>query len=495
MPAILFSGHSLETILLAGSILLIISVLASRISSRFGVPLLLIFLVIGMLAGSEGPGQIDFENYSLSFAIGSICLAFIVFDGGLRTSWSRTRPILAVGTSLSFFGTLITGLATGIFAHYALGMSWIAGLLLGAIVSSTDAAAVFGILRAKHLKLKGNLKQTLEFEAGSNDPVAVFFTITVLSFFTSPDNGFFSVIEFFLIQAGLGLAMGYGGGKIIRWMINHVGIDYEGLYSVLLIGLVVFLFALTSYLGGSGFLAAYVAGLFLGNSDLLYKGTISRFLDGMAWIAQIIVFLTLGLLAFPTHLMSVWKEGLLLGFFMMFIARPLSVYIAAPGKIFASNEKLFVSWIGLRGAAPIILATLPWSVNFPNAEYIFNLVFFVVLISVISQGISIPFMARLFNVAAPIEEEAHKFTAEVLPSGFSLIELTLHEGAPAHENRVVDLQLPSGVILTSIERGGRYLIPKGNTVLHAGDKISALIRPSNVEGLKMIFGDEEINQG
>lgn len=495
MPTILFSGHSLEAILLAGSILLIISVLASRISSRFGVPLLLIFLIIGMLAGSEGPGQIDFENYSLSFAIGSICLAFIVFDGGLRTSWSHTRPILGVGTSLSFFGTLITGLATGVFAHFMLNVSWMTGLLLGAIVSSTDAAAVFGILRAKHLRLKGHLKQTLEFEAGSNDPVAVFFTIAVLSFFTAPQTGLWNVMEFFLIQAGLGLSLGFGGGRFIRWIINHVGIDYEGLYSVLLLGLVIFLFALTSYLGGSGFLAAYVAGLVIGNSDLLYKGTISRFLDGMAWIAQIIVFLTLGLLAFPSHLMSVWKEGLILGFFMMFVARPLSVYIAAPGKIFERNEKLFVSWIGLRGAAPIILATLPWSVNFPDAEYIFNLVFFVVLISVISQGISIPFMAKLLNVAAPIEEEHHKFTAEVLPSGFSLVELTLQEGAPAHENRVVDLQLPSGVILTSIEREGRYLIPKGNTVMHAGDKISALVRPSNLDSLKEIFGNEEVNQG
>lgn len=495
MPSILFDGLTIETILLVSSVLLIISVLASRISSRFGVPLLLVFLGIGMLAGSEGPGRIEFDNYKLAFAIGSICLAFIVFDGGLRTNWKSTRPILGVGSSLSFFGTIITGLATGLFAHYTLNLDWNAALLLGAIVSSTDAAAVFGILRARSLRLQGSLKQTLEFEAGSNDPVAVFFTATVLSFFTAPDTDLLSVAKFFLMQAGLGLALGYGGGRAIKWVINHVGIDYEGLYSVLLLGLVVFLFALTGYLGGSGFLAAYVAGVVIGNAEILYKGTISKFLDGIAWIAQIIVFLTLGLLVFPSHLIDVWKEGLILGLFMMFVARPISVHLAAPGKQFAKNEKMFVSWIGLRGAAPIILATLPWSVNYPRAEYIFNLVFFVVLISVISQGISIPFVASLFKVTAPMEEETQKFSAEVLPSGFSLIEINLKDGAVAEGKRVVDLQLPSGVILTSIERESRYIIPKGSTVLNAGDKISALVRPSNLDNLRILFGDEDLRIG
>ncbi len=493
MPEFYFQGYTLEAILLFGAFLLTLSVLASTISSSFGVPSLLIFLGIGMLAGSEGPGGVEFDNYRLAFAVGSVCLALILFDGGMRTSWKSVRPILPLGISLSILGTFVTGVATGIFAHFALGLPWFEALLLGAIVSSTDAAAVFSILRAKSLSLKGALKQTLEFEAGSNDPMAIFLTVGVLTFAATQSNGAFALGSMLIKQGGLGLALGYAGGRASRWLINHIGIDYEGLYGVLILGLVIIIFAATSALGGSGFLAVYVAGLVIGNSEMLHKGSISRFLDGIAWIAQILVFLTLGLLSFPSHLLPLWKEGILLAVFMMFVARPLAVMVAAPIARIGKKERIFISWVGLRGAAPIILAALPWSAGVPNAEYLFNLVFFVVLISVVSQGISIPWLAKKLGITVPLREKrAMELSAGMLPMGFISMEIEVKGDSPAENQRILDLGLPAGVLLTSLERSDRYLIPRGDTVLLRGDRIWGLARPSNLEALSGIFGHARV---
>jgi len=489
MPGFQFANHSLEFILLVASLLLIFSVLASRISSAFGVPSLLIFLGIGMLAGSEGPGGIEFNDYSLSYAIGSVCLAFIIFDGGMRTSWKSVRPILPVGISLSSIGVVVTAVSTGAFAHYALKLSWIEGLLLGAIVSSTDAAAVFSILRAKSLELKGTLKQTLEFEAGSNDPMAIFLTVGVLTFATAKVSGPGALLLFFVMQAGLGLLLGWLAGRGVRSLINHIRIEYEGLYSVLLLGLVILVFSGTAALGGSGFLAVYVFGIVLGNSELLHKGSMLRFHDGIAWIAQISVFLALGLLSFPSHLLPVWKEGVLLALFMMFVARPLCVLISAPTARFSKRERTFVSWVGLRGAAPIILATLPWSANLPNAEYYFNLVFFVVLLSVLLQGMTIPWIAKKLDIIEPLKEDPpHEVSLGLLPAGFITVELEVGRESLAVGRRIIDLALPAGVLLTSLERSGRYVIPKGDTIFEFGDRILGLARPSNLQSLRDIFG-------
>lgn len=484
-----FQGYSLEVTLLGASLLLTLSVFASRISSKFGVPSLLLFLAIGMLAGSEGPGGIEFENYKLAFAIGSVCLALIIFDGGMRTSWKNVKPVFGVGVSLSLLGTLGTGVFTGVFAHFALDLGWIESMLLGSIVSSTDAAAVFSLLRAKALALKGRLKQTLEFEAGSNDPMAIFMTVGVLAFATSQATDALSLGKLFVLQWGLGLAMGWAGAKAARWLINHAGIEFEGLYGVLLLSLILVIFSATSSLGGSGFLAVYVAGLMLGNSDMLHKGSIIRFLDGIAWIAQILVFLTLGLLSFPSHLLPVWKEGIILSAFMMIVARPLSVMIAAPGSSLGKVERIFVSWVGLRGAAPIILATLPWGAGLPNGEHYFNLVFFVVLISVMIQGATVPWVAKRLGITVPLREKpGSELSAGMLPAGFVTVEIEVKSGAPAENKKVVDVGLPPGVLLTSLERAERYLIPRGDTTLMAGDRIWGLARPSNLDTLRKTFG-------
>lgn len=489
MLPIQFDNFTLDFVLVFSSLLLVVSVLLSRISSKFGLPSLLLFLVLGMLAGSDGPGNIPFDNYKIAFAVGSVCLAFIIFDGGLRTSWSSVRPILPTGISLSFAGTTITAIVTGVFSHYILGLKWPESLLLGAIVSSTDAAAVFGILRSRGLSLKNNLKQTLEFEAGSNDPVAVFLTLAVLMYITSASDSWSSFVLLFVRQTGLGLFLGWYGAKAFQFIVNKAGVEFEGLYGVLATGLVILLFSTTSYLGGSGFLAVYVAGLYLGNNEYIHKSTIVRFIDGVAWISQIVIFLALGLLVFPTKLIDIWKEGLLLAFFMMLVARPLSVLIAGHGKNVDNKSRMFISWIGLRGAAPIILATLPWTIGLPNAEYIFNLVFFIVLISVIMQGATIPWIAAKLTVTEPIPSEPVEEPIGALPTGFELIKARVLEDSPANKKRIVELGLPAGVLLTSIERNGRYHIPQGGSVLETGDKLTGFSRESNIDILRGLFGE------
>lgn len=488
-----FQGYSLEAILLAAALLVTLSVIASRISSKFGMPLLLVFLGIGMLAGSDGPGGIAFENYRMAFAVGSACLALIVFDGGMSTSWNSVRPILRQGISLSVLGTFLTGAATAAFAHFVLHMHWSDSVLLGAIVSSTDAAAVFSLLRARSLGLKGTVKQTLEFEAASNDPMAIFLTVGVLLFLSNPGASIVDFLKLLVMQGGIGLALGFLGGRAIRWLINNAGIEYEGLYGVLALGLIVGLFSLTGLIGGSGFLAVYVAGIILGNHEMLHKASIARFLDGVAWIAQILVFLTLGLLSFPTRVFPVWQEGLLLAVFMMFVARPLAVFLAVPGRGMTLRERTFVSWVGLRGAAPIILATYPWSIHFPRAEYLFDLVFFVVISSVIAQGISIPWLAKKLGITVPLAKPRRIDLAHgVLPQGFLSIEIHVTDDAAATGQKVVDLELPSGVILTSIERSDRFLIPRGDTLIEAGDRIFGLARQTNLPALQDIFGKTEV---
>lgn len=491
-----FAGKSLETILLGTSFLFVLSVLASRISGFLGMPVLLIFIGIGMLAGSDGPGGIEFTNYSLSFAVGSITLAFILFDGGFRTSWPSVKPILKTGISLSTIGVIVTALSSGVFSHYAFGLEWPASLLLGAIISSTDAAAVFSILRSSGMGLKGKVKQVLEFEAGSNDPTAILLTIAFLTVAVAPESSWYSFVALIFKQVGIGGLGGYFGGRASQWIMNSIRLEYEGLYSVLLLGLVAFLFSLVTFFGGSGFLAVYIAGIVLGNSELLHKGSLMRFFDGIAWVAQIALFLVLGLLVFPTSLPGVWKEGLLLALFLSFVARPLSVLLASPTKHFSLGERSFVSWVGLRGAAPIVLATLPWAGHFPQAEFIFNLVFFVVLISVLLQGTSIPFVARKLGVSENLPlSESQGLQDGVLPPGFVPIKVTVALGAPAVGKQIVELRLPSGVLFTSLERTGRFAVPRGDTIVSVGDHINGLARESTLSELTSSFGAGSVRRG
>ena len=479
---------SLEQAVILGAGLLIVSTLASRVSGMLGVPALLVFLAVGMLAGTDGPGGIEFDDYALAYAVGSVALALILFDGGLRTPWNNVRPVLWSGVSLASLGVLVTAAATALFARWAFGLSWTASWLVGAIVSSTDAAAVFSVLRSRSLALRGRLKHLLEFEAASNDPAAILLTVGALSFYTRPESGFGELSMLFAKQALLGLALGWAGGKATVLVINRVGMEYEGLYSVLLLGCALLVFAGSQALGASGFLAVYVAGIVVCNSPIIHRHSLLKFHDGIAWIAQILLFLTLGMLVFPSTLPGLWDDGLALALFLMLVARPLCVLAAAPWLVRRWREWLFVSWVGLRGGAPIMLATLPATVGFPGADYFFHLVFFVVLVTVLVQGTTITWLARKLDLVAPLPPD-HDELAGVLPPGFVAVELSVQPSAPAANRRLFELGLPSGVLVLSVQRENRFLVPSGETRFRPRDVVRALARPSSLAALEATFGE------
>lgn len=388
-----------DQLMLVSAVLLLLSIVAWLVSSRLGIPALLFFLAIGMLAGSDGPGGIYFDNVFVAQSIGVVALAFILFAGGLDTDWKVVRPALGGALSLSTIGVLLTAIVVALFAMLLLHISFLQGMLLGAIISATDAAAVFSVLGARKLHLKGILIPLLELESGSNDPMAVFLTIGLIQLLTQPQQSFLNVIVLFIQQMGIGAISGLVLGWASLQLIKRLHLEVVSLYPVLTIALVLFTYGLTATLGGSGFLAVYLMGLIVGNSSIQRVNRIARFHDAIAWLMQIAMFLILGLLVFPSHLPAVAVNGLLITGVAIFIARPVSVLISLlPVKI-SLREKLFISWVGLRGAVPIVLATFPLLANVPQAMALFDLTFFVVLVSVLLQGTTVPLVAKWLGVA------------------------------------------------------------------------------------------------
>ena len=390
--------------LLVSSLLLLLSILAWKVSSRLGIPALLLFLGIGMLAGSDGPGGIYFDNALLAQEVGIVALAFILFAGGLETQWKVVRPALGAALSLSTIGVLLTAVIVAVFALVVLHFSFVEGLLLGAIISATDAAAVFSVLGARNLQLKGKLLPLLELESGTNDPMAVFLTVGLTALLANPKESVVSLLLLFVQQMGVGAVLGLSIGWAAIWLISRLHLDVEGLYRVFTIALVLFAYGLTALLGGSGFLAVYVVGVLLGNSAVQQVDRLSRFHDSLAWLMQIAMFLILGLLVFPSRLPAVVGSGLLITGVAVFLARPLSVLIALQPVKMSLREKLFVGWVGLRGAVPIVLATFPLLAGLSRASFLFDLVFFVVLASVLLQGTTVPLVAQWLGVIAPASE-------------------------------------------------------------------------------------------
>lgn len=390
-----------ENILLIGAILLFLSLLAGKASSRFGIPVLVIFLGIGMLAGSEGIGKIYFDNPRATQFIGIVALNVILFSGGLDTSWASVRPVVWHGITLSTLGVLLTASVLGVFVWLITDFTFYEGLLLGSIVSSTDSAAVFSILRSKNLSLKGNLRPTLEFESGSNDPMAYVLTIAFTSLVTIPDASVGKVLLIFIQQLLIGGILGLILGKLSKETINRIRLEYEGLYTVLIIAIMLFSFSFTDFLGGNGFLAVYLCGLYLGNQQLIHKKKFIKSFDGLAWLMQIVLFLTLGLLVFPGQVIPVISIGLLIAFFLILVARPLSVFTCLSFFKIENRSKLFIAWVGLRGAVPIVFATYPLIAGAEKANMIFNIVFFISLTSVLIQGTTLPYMAKMLHLTSP----------------------------------------------------------------------------------------------
>jgi cell volume regulation protein A len=480
---------SFELFLIITSIMLLLSVIASKISDRFGVPALLVFLLIGMLAGADGPGGIYFDDAALTQYIGILALSIILFSGGLDTDWSAVRGTMKEGLALATVGVVVTAGVVGIVASLALGLSWIQGFLIGAIVSSTDAAAVFSILRSRGIGLQMRVRSLLELESGSNDPMAVFLTIAAIGIINGQANGPLSIAGLLVTQAIFGLLVGFLLARLGLFLINRLRLGYEGMYPVLTLALITLTYSLAALLGGSGFLAVYVAGILLSREDFLHKRSLLRFYDSLAWLAQIVMFLTLGLLVFPSRMVAILQPGLLIAIALMFLARPVSVFLGLSLAKFSIREKAFISWVGLRGAVPIVLATFPFLARLPQADLIFNVVFFVVLLSVLVQGNTIPLAARLTGLVEPTGN-ARKSPIELTPQdGLSgaLRELPLPPQSPALGKAIFELRLPPEFLVILISRGSAYFIPSGGTILQPGDVLLALTEDEAYETAQEIL--------
>jgi cell volume regulation protein A len=392
---------SIDVTFIVFSSLVILSIFTIKLSNRFGIPSLALFLAIGMLAGSDALGVISFDNPSMVRSLGITALVLILFSGGLDTEWAAVRPIVWQGLSLSTIGVLVTALLIGVFVSWVQGFSFLEGLLLGAIVSSTDAAAVFMVLRARKTKIPRRLIQLLEFESGSNDPMAVVLTIALIQLLTEPSTSFGELVVFFVMQMAVGAVLGIAMGEIMRRSFNALDLELEGIYPVLSVALALLTYGLTDFLHGSGFLAVYLAGLVMARKPFTHQQSVLRFHDGLAWLMQVTMFLTLGLQVFPARLVPIAWAGLLVSLFLIFVARPVSVHAALAFSPMSFREQTLVAWAGLRGAVPIILATFPLVAGVEKADTIFHMVFFIALTSVVMQGTAIPWLTRLLKIGSP----------------------------------------------------------------------------------------------
>ncbi len=483
---------TIEHVLLGAAVLLLLSIFASKASGRLGVPALLLFLFVGMLSGSEGLGRIPFDDAYVAQFLGVVALVFILFAGGLDTAWESVRPVVWKALALSTLGVLVTAALVGVFAAGILGFSLLEGLLLGAIVSSTDAAAVFAVLRARSVGLRGEIKPLLELESGSNDPMAVFLTVGLTGLLFNRNSSLIGLIPLFFQQMALGALFGYGMGRAMVFVVNRIRLEYEGLYPVFTLALVALTYGATASLGGNGFLAVYIAGLLMGNNDFIHKRSLIRFHDGLAWLMQITMFLTLGLLVFPSRLVPVIGVGLLVALFLMFVARPASVFLALAFANTGWREKAMVSWVGLRGAVPIILATFPLLAGVPQADMIFNLVFFIVLTSVLLQGTTLPLVARWLDVDAPLPVR-RQYPLEFTETGdfkikSGLVEVHISQDSPAVGRRIVELRLPGEALIVLVGREDELVVPNGGTVIQARDTLLVMADKRTLAEVRAIVG-------
>ncbi len=485
---------SIESILLFASVLFFVSLFASKASNRIGVPVLLLFLGIGMLFGVDGLG-FEFGNYKMAQTIGTVALCMILFSGGLDTQYRDIKPVVAQGVILATLGVLLTAFITGAFIYYVaqiwyseIKITFLESLLLASVMSSTDSASVFSILRGKGVRLKHNLKPMLELESGSNDPMAYMLTIVLIQLITSGQGNaaeYGNAVLSFFMQFFIGIGAGYILGKASVWLINKINLNNDSLYPILLFTCGIFIFSATYFIKGNGYLAIYLAGLIIGNAKIVHKRPAIRFFDGLAWLSQIVMFLTLGLLVNPNELWPVAMISLIIGMFMIFGSRPLSVFISLlPFPKMPFKDKLFVSWVGLRGAVPIIFAIYPLAAGLDNSHLIFNIVFFITLISLLVQGTSLVKMAEwlgLSNTEKDISEFKDfdvEFSEDIKST---MTEIEINEDILKIGHRLMDMPLPDHTLAVMVKRDSKYFIPKGNTDLSLGDKL--LVITNNEDGL------------
>lgn len=469
-----------ENILLVGSVLIFTSILISKTGYRFGIPTLLLFLLVGMAFGSDGLG-IQFNSASDAQFIGMMALSIILFSGGMDTRYSDIKPVLKQGILLSTVGVLVTTLLTGLFIYFLsnhtqanIELTLLVSLLLAATMSSTDSASVFSLLRSQRMNLKYNLRPMLELESGSNDPMAYMLTIVLIQVIGSGSNfDIVIILKDLFLQFLFGGVLGYAFGKFSVWLINKIELSNNSLYPILLLSIIFITFTLTDLVKGNGYLAVYIAGMIVGNARLAYRKETNTFMNGLTWLFQIIMFLTLGLLVNPHEMIDIAVTALLIGIFMILIARPVSVFLCLlPFKGISNKARIFISWVGLRGAVPIIFATYPVIAQIPGSNQLFNTVFFITLLSLIIQGMTISKMARWLKLDLPEEKEGNEFGVE-LPEEIDthLNDITLTEDMLTVGNRLADMNIPKGTLVMLIKRGNEFIIPNGQIELHAGDKL------------------------
>jgi cell volume regulation protein A len=456
------------------------------IAGRLRLPGLVLFLGLGMLVGSDGLGGIEFSDYHLAENVGVIALALILFEGGLAAGWGEIRPVLRPALGLAAVGTLITAVVTGLAAAWLFDFSTVEGLLLGAIVSSTDGAAVFSLLRGSGLRRR--LERTLEGEAGMNDPIAVLLVLGFIEWVLHPGYGVDDMLVLFAQQLGIGLVAGLVVGRLAQEAFQRVRLSSPGLYPVASLATAALAFGAAAALHGSGFLAVYLAGLALGSADLPARRTVTAFHEGIAWVAQLGMFLTLGLLVFPSQLGEVAWKGTLLALIVVFLARPLATIVSTLGTGFALREKALLGWAGLRGAVPVVLALFPVIDEVPRSDEFFNIVFFAVLLSTLLQGTTIEPVARWLGVTSSEHGRSPSLleVGAVRELGADVVEHVVRPGDAADGARLRDLGLPRDALVSLIVRGNEALLPRGSTRLEAGDRLLVLVRREVAQDLPAI---------
>lgn len=494
--------------LLLAAIILIFSILITKTGYKFGVPSLLIFLIVGMIFGEDGLG-IHYDNYNIAQFIGMIALTIILFTGGMGTRFNDIRPILGPGLTLSTVGVLLTTVFTGFFIfgigqvfNDAITLPLTFAILLAATMSSTDSASVFSIIRSQKMKMHHNLQPLLELESGSNDPMAYMLTIVMIQVIQNSGDSDISVVTIiltFIIQFALGFFNGYVFGRIYVLIHNRLKLENKALYQILIVGFIFLTFAITDSLGGNGYLAVYIAGIVTGNagmktgkelkikdlrfnwfgdSRLIERRNIEKLLDGLVWMVQIIMFLNLGLLVNPSEMLDIAVPAVIIGLFVIIIGRPLAVWLCLiPFKKISAKDKVFVSWVGLRGAAPIIFATYPMVADVEDGKLIFNIVFFITLLSLIIQGTTIPFMARKLNLGDIDNSSPENFGVEIPDEINALMQMQIVK----NEALLKDYPLPQGTLVMFVKRDNNYLVPNGSIFLRKGDEILLISKDNEPE--------------
>ncbi len=478
-----------ENILLIGSLLIFTAILISRAGFKFGIPVLLLFIVVGMAFGEDGLG-LAFDNFHIAQFIGTIALCVILYCGGLDTKFDAIKPVMKEGVVLSTVGVFLTALFTGGFiylltrvGHLTEGMSIVMCFLLAAVMSSTDSASVFNILRNAKMKLKENLQPVLELESGSNDPMAYVITVVLIQCaqqLFEPASGIDidyprmigNALLTFSMQLGIGAIMGIGLGRAFSWAIGKLKLNSASLYAILVLSIGFFVYSITGLVKGNGFLAIYLAGVIIGNKPMAHKKEVFRFNDTFIWLMQMGMFLTLGLLVSPKEMLYVAPVALLIAVFMTFIGRPLAVFLSLlPFRKLSFKARVFISWVGLKGATPIIFAIFTVVADIPGSDQIFNIVFFITMLSMLVQGMSIPAVARKLNLALPQEKAPETFGIEIPEEAGKLMDHKITDTDLAAGDTLKEVPLPEGTRVVMIKRDGELIVPDGSVRLKVGDKL------------------------